>query len=199
MTEKYFIVDIIQSVDSRYGDIAIIRANPVKVTPSGYMSASESLVGAEHFFLPLNDTLIQSIIAEQRQNQYWKVNFDDFEEEYIFDESDNCRRLIHRHVSFYYMDVDSDDSDEYIEIPDIDKKSEYIRRAWAQSDRHAHSSLREYIVDRATEGFIGQFWAWLLDDVSLSCLVPEDILDMEDKYTNALAEFIGFCEDPESF
>lgn len=199
MTDKYFIVDIIKSEDSNYGEVAIVRANPVEVTPSGSMLASESRVGAEHFFLPLDDYLIQSIIEEQHQNRYWTVNPNDFEDEYIFDESENRRRLIHRHVSFYNMDIDSDDSDEYIEISDIDKKCDSLRSTWIQNGIHSHTSLRDYILERATEGQIGKFWAWLFDDDSLLSLVPEDLENIEDKYTNALAEFIGFCEAAESF
>lgn len=199
MTDKYFIVDIIQSDDSRYGEVANIWANPVEVTSYGSLFASESLIGAEHFFMPLDNYLIQSIITEQHENKYWTVNPDDFEDEYIFDVSENRRRLIHRHVSFFEMDTDSDERDYYIEIPDIEKKCDSIRSTWIQNGIHAHTSLRDYILERATEGQIGQFWAWLFEDNTLLDLMPQNLENIKDKYTNALAEFIGFCEAAESF
>lgn len=201
MTDKYFIVDIIEAEDSKYGDVFIIKANPVESTRQGYMRASESRVSAEQFFMPLDNYLIQSIIAEQRKNRFWSVNPNDFDDEFIFDESTNQRRLIHRHFSFHEMDIDTEDEydeesdDNLFEILNIDKKCESIRDEWIKQGNIDISSLKYYIIEKATEGKIGKFWAWLLDDESLLEIGEEDFeyLDIDDKYSDTLAYFITYC------
>ena len=151
MTDKYFIVDIIEAEDSKYGDVFIIKANPVESTRQGYMRASESRVSAEQFFMPLDNYLIQSIIAEQRKNRFWSVNPNDFDDEFIFDESTNQRRLIHRHFSFHEMDIDTEDEydeesdDNLFEILNIDKKCESIRDEWIKQGNIDISSLKSIL------------------------------------------------------
>lgn len=104
MIRKYFIVDVIQGYDYKYGDIAVIRANPVIVSPSGNMTASESTSSAEHFLIPLENAIVQSIIAQARlHNGIWEANMDDFEYDFIFIEDENRRMPVHRHISFYEM------------------------------------------------------------------------------------------------
>lgn len=101
MTDKYFILDIIEGEDDRIGRIAIVRANPVKVLINGRMSASENIIGAELFFLPLDYGLVHSIIEEQNKETIWRVNPKDFKDRYVFFESENRRRLVHYHKSLY--------------------------------------------------------------------------------------------------
>lgn len=84
MTDKYFILDIIEGEDDRIGRIAIVRANPVKVLINGRMSASENIIGAELFFLPLDYGLVHSIIEEQNKETIWRVNPKDFKDRYVF-------------------------------------------------------------------------------------------------------------------
>lgn len=198
MTDKYLILDIIQAEDYQYGEVAVVRANPVEIIPGGGMSASESLVGAEHFYLPIDNFFIQSIIAEHQQKGYWSVNPDDFRDEHIFNESENRRHLIHRHISFFDLDTDSEDCYGHIEISDIDQKYDSLRIEWIQSEVGESTSLRDYILEKATEGNIGQFWAWLFEDDALLDLDSDELDYIEDKYTNALAEFIGYCEAAET-
>ena len=96
----YKIMHIEDGIDSKYGNIHIIMANPVQNKGFGMFHCMTIDSDTETFFIPANQRLLKQIMMIARGGGLWYPDKDDFVEEKIFNEDTKSHIMIHRHVSF---------------------------------------------------------------------------------------------------
>lgn len=190
MNNEYQIIDIKGGEDSRFGDIVIVKANPVETNSLGLKFVSTTLgLKTDTFLFPEEEHIINPILAIARGQGIWRPEKDDFEEESIFNEDKNTHVKIYRHISFW-----SDDYDESFNsghIPELignkrhkasQLSEQYINNGWYQS-----MSLYEYVVSLAEGDDVQNFCGWLFDDPSLNNRM---IWDLPKEYQDCFVDFL---------
>ena len=82
----YKIMHVGDGTDSIYGDIYIVKANPVQNNGFGLYHSMSICNETESFFFPANQSLINQVLLIARGGGIWYPNENDFSDEQIFDE-----------------------------------------------------------------------------------------------------------------
>lgn len=99
MEKEYFIMDIGDGQDSKYGKILIVKANPVVTNSFGFRHVSE--MRGEHtemFHFPLSNLYIDQLVQIAQNQQIWHPEQDDFVDSRVRDENTNRVITVHRHI-----------------------------------------------------------------------------------------------------
>lgn len=190
MKKEYLIRKITSGEDDHYGDICIVKANPVETNSMGMRFVSESIgKGTETFFFPNESDIIETLLRIARGQGIWQPNEDDFEEETVCDEKNNRDMTVYRHVSFWSNDYDhSLNSGNKAELINNKQhkanqlKTQYYRNGWYES-----IGLREYVESLAESDNGSNFWEWLFDNPSLNGLMP---WNLPSDYTECYEDFL---------
>ena len=195
MATKYFILEVRGVTDSRFGDSAVILANPIQEVKMGSYS-SQSVTPYEYsdtvrFFFHDDEAILEPILRLARTQTPWEPDMSHFNKERIFDENRNQRIEIYRHLSFFG------------EMPSPVGNSQPIRvsrdKQYILSQQYQDYMRRNYQFDPIDlQEYVGRlrdndpyFFAWLFDDNSLrGCSEWE--LDYE--YQEAWEHFYTRCD-----
>lgn len=109
MFKDFFILDIKGGTHNKYGNIAMIYANPIMETETPRVGTVRSVIDhycndTETFIIPEDDRLIQPIITQAQLNQgVWQADLNDFVDEITFNETFNKRVKAHLYRRFCIM------------------------------------------------------------------------------------------------
>jgi hypothetical protein len=195
MATKYFILEVKGVTDSRYGDCAVIMANPVQVREVGaYSSQSVTpYVCSEtvRFFFPDDESILEPILRRARTQTPWEPNMDHFIQERIFDENAQKHIEIYRHLSFFGDMPSAVGNSSPIQVS---QDKQYIL-----SQQYQDYMRRNYLYDPIDlQVYVGRlrdndpnFFAWLFDDNSLrGCSEWE----LDEEYLDAWQRFYSRCD-----
>jgi len=99
MEKEYFIMDIGDGQDSKYGKILIVKANPVVTNSLGFRHVSETRgTHTEMFHFPLSNRYIDPLVQIAQKQQIWHPAQEDFVDSRVRDENSNRVVTVHRHV-----------------------------------------------------------------------------------------------------
>ena len=190
----YKIIHIGDGTDSRYGNIFIIKANPVQNNGFGMFHSMTIGSDTETFFIPANQRLLNQIIQIARGGGLWYPNDEDFIEEKIFDENTNSHIIIHRHVSFFRdkFDEDLNSGHDVCLIPNMGYKiqtlnQQFYRGNWFES----YCSFRSYVESLAEGDDVQNFWGWLFDRPDFNGCMP---WNLPSNYEQEYNRFLDACE-----
>lgn len=194
----YKIMHVGDGTDSVYGNIYIIKANPVQNNGFSMYHSMTICSDTETFFIPANQGLLNQIIMIARGGGLWYPDEDDFVEEKIFNENTNSHITIYRHVSFFEDEYDENlnSGHDVCLIPDMPSKihtlnQQYYSGNWFES----YFSFRSYVESLAEGDDVRNFWGWLFDRPDLNGLKPWNLpLEYECEYER----FLNACEDADS-
>lgn len=195
MATKYFILDVKGVTDSRYGDCAAIKANPIREIKMG-MHTSQSVTPYEcsdtiMFFFPDDEDIIEPILRLARTQTPWEPDMSHFNKERIFDENAQKHIDIYRHLSFFG------------DMPSAVGNSQPIRvsrdKQFILSQQYQDYMRRNYMFDPIDlQEYVGRlrdnnpnFFAWLFDDNHLRGYSE---WELDEDYQNAWQHFYTRCD-----
>lgn len=171
--EKYKIMEIKDGHHSMYGDMNIIRANPIE--SNGFTESYTPYIDedTEDFFFN-EENLINRLIKLAQGNGIWIPNPEDFEDEMCRDEN-GIRKRVHLHKSLtdddYYENDDFGIPDETPEelmtrlIPNMMAKKNSLENQWEQGGwYYSYPNLRDYVRSLGTDDDVEDFFGWLFND-----------------------------------
>lgn len=195
MATKYFILEVKGVTDSRFGDCAAIKANPIQEIKMGTYS-SQSVTPYEcsdtiMFFFPDDEFILEPILRLARNQNLWEPDMSHFKKERIYNENTKRYIEIYRHLSFFG------------EMPSAVGNSKPIRvsrdRQYILSQQYQDYMRRNYLFDPIDlQEFVGRlrdndpnFFAWLFNDNSLRGFSE---YDLDEEYQKAWLHFYTRCD-----
>ena len=190
----YKIMHVGDGTDSIYGDIYIVKANPVQNNGFGLYHSMSICNETESFFFPANQSLINQVLLIARGGGIWYPNENDFSDEQIFDEEKQKHIIVHRHISFHDEDYDNDlnSGHDICLIPNIAYKirtlnQQYYTGNWFE----LYYSFRSYVESLAEGDDVRNFWGWLFERSDFEGYMP---WDLPSKYEAEYNRFLNACE-----
>lgn len=99
MEKEYYIMDIGDGEDSKYGTILMVKANPVTTNSLGFKTVRETRgEHTEMFHFPLSKHYIDFLVQIAQNQLIWRPNQDDFKDERVRDENNDRIITVHRHI-----------------------------------------------------------------------------------------------------
>lgn len=194
----YKIMHIEDGIDSKYGNIHIIMANPVQNNGFGMYHSMTIGNDTETFFIPANQRLLNQIIIIARGGGLWYPDEDDFVEEKILNENTNSHIMIHRHVSFFKNEYDEDlnSGHDACLIPNMGNKIQTLNQQFYQGNWfESYYSFRNYVESLAEGDDVQNFWGWLFDRTDFNGCMPWNLpLNYEQEYNR----FLDACENTDN-
>lgn len=195
MATKYFILEVKGVTDSRFGDCAVIMANPVQEIKMGTYTSRSVIpyVCSEtvRFFFPDDEDILESVLRLARTQTPWEPDMDHFKKEHIFDENAHKHIEIYRHLSFFG------------DMPSAIGNSQPIRvsrdKQYILSQQYQDYMRRNYQYDPIDlQEYVGRlrdndpnFFAWLFDDSSLHGISE---WGLDEHYMDAWQDFYSRCD-----
>lgn len=194
---EYKIMHIGDATDSQFGDILIVKANPIMDNGYGKSYVTHICNDTVSFFFPANNQmLINKLLEIANGGGLWTPDIDeDFIEEKIFDEDYGKRITVYRHVSFFNSSDDSIsnlNSGKNVQlIPDVGYKinqfySQFYRKGWF--DMYSFSG---YVQSLAEEDYNTHFWQYLFGTHQFDGYAP---YELPPEYYEAYENFIDKCD-----
>lgn len=195
MASKYYILEVKGVTDSRFGDCAVILANPIQEIKMGHYS-SQSVIPYEcsetvRFFFPDDEYILEPILRLARTQTPWEPDMSHFNKERIFDENAQKHTEIFRHLSFFG------------DMPSAVGNSHPIRvsrdKQYILSQQYQDYMRKNYMFDPINlQVYVARlrdsnanFFAWLFDDDSLyGCSEWE----LDEEYQEAWNHFFERCD-----
>lgn len=111
MREEYKIFDISEGSDTYYGDIVIVKANPVKIDSNGCRThCTHTCNETDFFFFAKNSDIINNILSIANSDKIWIPDKTEYSVESVNDESDSKMIDVYFHDSVYEnTPIDEDD------------------------------------------------------------------------------------------
>lgn len=195
METKYFILEVKGIEDSRFGECAAIKANPIQEIKMGTYS-SQSVTPYEcsdtvTFFFPDDEYILEPILRLARTQTPWIPDISHFNKERIFDENSQKYVEIYRHLSFFG------------EMPSPIGNSQPIRvsreKQYILSQQYQDYMRRYYQFDPIDlQEYVGRlrdndpnFFAWLFDDNRLRGYSE---WELDEEYQEAWNNFYTRCD-----
>lgn len=197
MKDEYQIMEIKGAHDSRYGDVAIVRANPVETNSMGMRFVTQHLCSdTEMFFFPDDDEILEPIIRIAQGQGIWRPNKNDYRDESILDEETNRRSQIHRHKSFWSNIYDRGMNSGYTPdlIPNKGYKARQLKEQFYRNGWYEEYTLRGYVVSLAEGDDVSNFWGWLFDNPALNGCLP---WTLPSDYQQSYEDFLSLFDEDE--
>ena len=195
MGTKYFILEVKGVTDSRFGNCAAVKANPVQEIKMGVFS-SQSVIPYEcsdtvTFFFPDKKLILEPILRLARTQSPWTPDMSHFKKERIFDESAQKKIEIYRHLSFFGAMLSAVGDSEPVRVS---REKQHIL-----SQQYQNYMRRNYQFDPIDlQEYIGRlrdndpnFYAWLFDDNSLRGYSE---WELDEEYQDAWQHFYSRCD-----
>lgn len=195
METKYFILEIKGVTDSRFGDCAAIKANPIQEITMGRFS-SQSVTPYEcsdtvTFFFPDDEIILEPLLRLARTQTPWVPDLFHFNKERIFDENAQKHVEIYRHLSFFGEMPSAVGNSLPIRVSR--DKQYLLSQQYQNYMRHNYQfdpiDLQEY-VSRLRDSD-PNFFAWLFDDNRLRGYSE---WDLDEEYQDAWEHFYARCD-----
>ena len=189
-------MNIGDGIDSRYGKMIIVKANPVIDNGYGKSFISHINSNTETFFFPASQqSIIEQLIQIANGGGFWTPDLmKDFQPEFVMDENSCERKRIFRHRSFYGGTIEYNrDVNGGHKIQLISDKTykvntlyeQYVRKGWASL-----YTFEGYVESLAEDDTNTHFWQWLFNTPKYNTFLPVDI---PSEYYAAYREFIELC------
>ena len=166
MIREYKIEDLYIAHELKYGLIIVIEAHPV--VNLGAEVVSDDIL--ELFFFPYDEQYFERLLEYHENNDFIRVEGEDYHDEIVFDEKTESDIKIVRHCSFrdmpYYNFIGARDCIEPAEIPNFQQKLNYLTKRF--KEQHQEDEFSDYIVDLAQSD--QRFFAWLFEKQYLNRL-----------------------------
>lgn len=195
MATKYFILEVKGVTDSRFGECAVIMANPIREIKMGSYS-SQSVTpyvcsDTIRFFFPDDPHILEPVLRLARSESPWQPDMDYFKEERVFDENAKKHITIYRHLSFWGNVPSAAANSTPIRVS---KEKQYIL-----SQQYQDYMRRNYMYDPIDlQEYVGRlsdndpnFFAWLFNDNSLSGYSE---WELDEEYQEAWRHFYERCD-----
>ena len=189
-------MNIGDGIDSRYGKMIIVKANPVIDNGYGKSFISHINSNTETFFFPASQqSIIEQLIQIANGGGFWTPDLmKDFQPEFVMDENSCERKRIFRHRSFYGGTIEYNrDVNGGHKIQLISDKTykvntlyeQYVRKGWASL-----YTFEGYVESLAEDDTNTHFWQWLFNTPKYNTFLPVDI---PSEYYAAYRKFIELC------
>lgn len=195
----YRIMDVTDGYDSSYGEIIIVKANPIKDLGFGRTVSMTICDETDTFFFPQSEEdLLNQILLIANGDGDWYPNESDFETETVLDENLNKRVPVYRHVSFFDDSYDEtlNSGHEVSLIPDIGFKAKTLNNQFYQGYWFNSYSFRGYVEALAEGDDVQNFWGWLFNRPDFNGLKPWELpYDFEREYER----FLDVCGELDNY
>ena len=173
--EKYKIMEINGDCQhSKYGDMDIVRANPIENNGFSESYVTHFYEETEDFFVK-DKNLINRLFKLGQGDGVWVPNPDDYEDEICLDENTGERKSVHLHKSLIDNDYDGNGDYGIPEetpselmtrlIPDIMSKKNGLESQWKSGGwYYTYPNLRDYVRSLGTDDDVVDFFGWLFND-----------------------------------
>ena len=189
-------MNIGDGIDSRYGKMIIVKANPVIDNGYGKSFISHINSNTETFFFPASQqSIIEQLIQIANGGGFWTPDLmKDFQPEFVLDEDSGGYKRIFRHRSFYGGTIEYNrDVNGGHKIQLIADKTYKVNTLYEQYVRNGWASLytfEGYVESLAEDDTNTHFWQWLFNTPKYNTFLPVDI---PSEYYAAYREFIELC------
>lgn len=192
---EYRILDIKGGENSRFGEIVIIKANPVMTNSFGTRSVIEHhCKETETFHISADKNLINDIVSIA-QRGLWTPNIDDYIDVKVFSNDLGKNIVVHSHISFYGGKTNLYSNVNVSAINNFAQKKEALASNYIKFMRNNIMSgydLQDYLAALSEDD--DTFFSWLFDDMSLRGYKS---WELSDKLKDDWIEFYNSFADKE--
>ena len=197
--EKYKMLDLEGGYShNAYGDIAILRANPIVNNGFGdSYAAMHQYEDTEYFYFKDDEQLLEKLNKIGHGDGLWTPNPEDYEDEMCTDEKGK-RREVHLHISLWDEEYETEDEsmlnngEDVCLIPEAAYKARQLNNQFYQRGWYEEYSFRGYVESLAEGDDVQGFWSWLFGVPGYDGLMP---WNLPSDYYAEYERFLDICSE----
>lgn len=191
-SEEYKIINTGDGIHSLYGEVFIVRANPVTQSQMGRCFQPYFCPATESFIFVKDESIMNIITQIARGGGYWTPDQSEFEDEMIRNERFNRMEIIHIHDSLTIggSNFSINSGKQICLIPDAQYKARKLNEQFYSGDWYYSYSFRQYVESLAEGDDVQGFWSWLFRVKGYDGLKP---WQLPRNYYEEYERFLDIC------